>query len=1350
MDSLATSLIEGLDEGVGVVDSRLAVVAWNAAMERLSGTPRDAALGLPAAPALEFLRDPCLPEHLARALAGEVVAAPDSRAEAPRETWLAARYMPWRDASGAVLGAVVRLADVTEARRRAAYLRALEAIGQSLSSSLDLSHVLDTIVHRALELMGAESALVVSWDGESPEFSVMRHAGRLTAGYAATGLIPAGGGPISRAVREGRTIATPDILTDEQTWLSPERRAQIEREGFKAVVAAPLRSKGRIHGALVVHYWAARTFREQDVAVLTLLAEHAALAIDNARVYADATRHAERLRELAEVEQLVSESLEVEDVLQRITLAAARLLAAPVVQLWTADVAAKTLRLQASTVEPGAEDPRLPHRITFGEGVAGRVAEAQAPVYVADVASEPQALLADWARRSGIGHMLSVPILAGENLLGVLAVRTRSADVADAESRALVTSLAARAAVAIQNARLYADAVDRGARLRTLVEVTQSITASLDSTDVMERIVRAAAAIVPGACAALHLVDEEEGTLRAAALSGAEWSGMPLERPLGAGLPGLVAELRRPVLVTEPEHHPRTLVREWWRSRPGSTYYGLPVAVGDTLVGVLDHVLPEGVPGEEEQEALRLLAAQAGVIIRNARLYQAERGQAARIRALAAINHRISGTLDLDDLLRTISASAAQLLGARFVSFWLADDTRRTLTFVGGSDEALTADFPIATATYDHGAVGWVARHREPLVVDDIFADGRMLDPDWWTRWNMRAFVGYPVMAGQDLAAVLVFIHSEPIEVTGDTADIIEMFAAQAGVAVQNARLLREAQRRRDVAEIQARLARDLAGTLDLARVAERVAHGSVDVLKVQSSAVFRHDSETGTLHAIAAIGPEAGAVRGLVLRAGEGVAGRAVEERRPVVATDAPDDARFVMAPDLRQRLRAHDIGVVAVVPLLTRDRVVGALSVGDAPGRDFTPDDVQTLQAFADQAALAFENARLYESARDSLARLRETQMQLVQAAKMSALGQLVSGVAHELNNPLSVIIGYGQLLLGKDLAPPVRRPIELMVAQGDRMAKIVRNLLYFARQRPPERAAVDLHEVIDRTLALRHHQLTVSGISVTKTFAPALPHITGDGQQLEQVFLNLLLNAEQAILEARPAGRIVLRTSLRADAGAVVAEVVDDGPGIPADVTPRVFEPFFTTKTVGMGTGLGLSVSYGIVEQHGGRLSFRSRPGETVFTVELPVTAPADPARKAPTARVALSGTGRTALVVEDEPQVLDLVVTLLGDSGWRVDVARNGREGLDRVRALRYDLVVSDVRMPDGDGPELFRGAVAHDPELARRFVFITGDTANPGVWEFLKGVDVPVIEKPFPPVVFEEAVYRVVTGLSAAP
>jgi len=395
-------------------------------------------------------------------------------------------------------------------------------------------------------------------------------------------------------------------------------------------------------------------------------------------------------------------------------------------------------------------------------------------------------------------------------------------------------------------------------------------------------------------------------------------------------------------------------------------------------------------------------------------------------------------------------------------------------------------------------------------------------------------------------------------------------------------------------------------------------------------------------------------------------------------------------------------------------------------------TPDTLQVDALLRDVS----ERRKLEEETRDLY-------QQLLQAEKMAVLGQTISGVAHELNNPLSVIIGYGQLLLSREVPETMRRPVELMVAQGDRMAKIVRNLLFFARQRPPERAAVNLQAVVEQTLALRVNQLTLSGITVETEFAASLPEITGDAQQLEQVFLNLLLNAEQAILEAKPQGRITVRTRASAAGDVLYADVIDDGPGIASDALPRVFEPFFTTKMVGSGTGLGLSVSYGILEEHGGRLTVQSRRGETIFTVELPVSsAPLTPRPGA--LRPMPPGEGRVALVVEDEPSVLDLIVTLLKERGWAVDVASGGRAGMECVEHRTYDLIVSDMRMPDGDGAQFYRRVRERTPALARHFVFITGDTANEEAWAFLEDARVPVIEKPFPPAVFDDAVARVMT------
>ncbi|MGH7278801.1 MAG: hybrid sensor histidine kinase/response regulator, partial [Candidatus Rokuibacteriota bacterium] len=354
----------------------------------------------------------------------------------------------------------------------------------------------------------------------------------------------------------------------------------------------------------------------------------------------------------------------------------------------------------------------------------------------------------------------------------------------------------------------------------------------------------------------------------------------------------------------------------------------------------------------------------------------------------------------------------------------------------------------------------------------------------------------------------------------------------------------------------------------------------------------------------------------------------------------------------------------------------------------------------------------------------------------------------VAHELNNPLSVVIGYGQLLLRKAPPAPMTKALEAIVAQAERMAKIVQSLLLFARQRKPERVAVHAGEILERTVALRATQLRLSGIGVDVDAASPLPAVLGDGQQLQQVFLNLLLNAEQAILQARAGDRIVTGThALEGPDGTEVRVWIrDNGPGIAPDVLPRIFEPFFTTKEVGSGTGLGLSVSYGIVEQHGGRIEVESRPGATTFTVVLPAAPEsATPPIVRDLPAPAPVGAGRRALVVDDEAAVVDLVATLLRDTGWTVDVAPSGRVGIERVREASFDLVISDIRMPDGDGETFYRMVITGQPELARRFLIITGDTANAGAWAFLSQSGLPALEKPFDADAFLRAVERVVAS-----
>jgi signal transduction histidine kinase len=362
------------------------------------------------------------------------------------------------------------------------------------------------------------------------------------------------------------------------------------------------------------------------------------------------------------------------------------------------------------------------------------------------------------------------------------------------------------------------------------------------------------------------------------------------------------------------------------------------------------------------------------------------------------------------------------------------------------------------------------------------------------------------------------------------------------------------------------------------------------------------------------------------------------------------------------------------------------------------------------------------------------RDLYAQLLQAEKMAALGQTISGVAHELNNPLATILSWSERLSQRPtLDDSVRRGLEVIFSESERAAKIVRNLLTFARKRQTTRAMVDVNQIVRETLALRAYEQRVTNISVIDALAAGLPHVFADGHQVQQVLLNLIINAEQAMLSANGRGVLVVRTWHDADQESVILEINDDGPGIPDDVQPKIFDPFFTTKEVGKGTGLGLTVAYAIVQEHGGRIRLESRPNVGAsFYVELPVTG--GTLSPAPTPRSANGGAeaipGATVLVVEDETALAAAVIEALKDVGYVVEHAADGEQALAKVSEHAFDLVVCDLKMPRLDGKAFYRTLAAIAPGLARRVIFVTGDVAGTDAEAFLEESGCRWLGKPF--------------------
>jgi len=538
-------------------------------------------------------------------------------------------------------------------------------------------------------------------------------------------------------------------------------------------------------------------------------------------------------------------------------------------------------------------------------------------------------------------------------------------------------------------------------------------------------------------------------------------------------------------------------------------------------------------------------------------------------------------------------------------------------------------------------------------------------------------------------------------------------------------------------------LGRELTLLHDEATIVRRVLETAVDALRFEVASCGLVDEAAGELEYCYTVGavPETTRLR-LPLDGEKGIGVAVVRSGQAINLPDTTQDPRYVPGDWLaRSEL---------CVPMKVGERVIGVLNAESLEPHHFTSDDQQLLQTLADQAAVALENAHLYENLQAQMTALQEAQARLVQTEKLAAIGELVAGVAHELNNPLTSIIGFAQLLQYSDVSEEARRDLSKIVAQARRTSNIVRGLLDFARQRPPERKPVQINDVLAGTLDLLSYELRTHNVDWTTHFAPDLPLTMADPYQLQQVFVNLVNNARQAMSTAHGGGHLTITTELtpstfinhRPGAAPVIRVIIqDDGPGIPPDELPRIFDPFFTTKPPGEGTGLGLSVCHGIVSEHGGHIWAESEPGQgATFFVELPVVAPETPRRitAADWVKKAVSsdtpesdsGTSKRILVIDDEIEILEVLVRVLQREGYRVDAATDGETALAFLTKTNYDLILCDVRMPGLSGPEVYRRVQAQNPDMARRIIFTSGDTISATIRSFLEKTGIPFLSKPF--------------------
>lgn len=515
--------------------------------------------------------------------------------------------------------------------------------------------------------------------------------------------------------------------------------------------------------------------------------------------------------------------------------------------------------------------------------------------------------------------------------------------------------------------------------------------------------------------------------------------------------------------------------------------------------------------------------------------------------------------------------------------------------------------------------------------------------------------------------------------------------------------------------------------SLDLTELKRRDAALSAKVAELEASealksSIFDHAMaalvSTDEAGRIVEFNPAAAAMFGL---AREQALGRSVAE--------------VMIPPRLRD---AHNAGMARVTAGGER-RVMGKRVEMPALRADGSEFPVEMVLWRTDVAGQAFYTASLFDlserqTAQSEIERQREA---LRQSEKLTAMGSLLAGVAHELNNPLSIVMGRAALLAEKMSGDPRAADAQRIHEAAERCGRIVRTFLNMARSRPANRSEVALNDLATAAVDMLAYVLRSHGIAVELDLLPGLPPVKADGDQIGQIVLNLIVNAQQA-LGARDHGRrLTVSTGLapmtdgdRRRTPRVWLRVRDNGPGISAELRERIFEPFFTTKSEGVGTGLGLAVSRSIARDHGGELTLQDDGGGACFCLQLPVSGEPEASETEPAPLAATDEREARLLVVDDEPEIAELIGEMLGGAGYEVMTAESGAVALAMLAEARFDAIVSDLHMPDIDGAQLWREVKAQHPALARRMLFVTGDTLSPIARQFLSEARCDSLNKPF--------------------
>jgi len=1201
-----------------------------------------------------------------------------------------------------------------EATRYAERLRALEEVNRLVSSSLNPDQVLANLARAISQFFDAPYVSVWGLDAATGRLRrTLTHGDPALAAELHDTLAPGEGG-IGWVFQHRAPIFWTEVARDARSVDAPA----LLRRGLGWVTAYPIAVGDRVLGAFAVHRTASWPVTPETASLMGSLAAQAAVALENARLYSETTRRLTETRALLDVAEILNSTLDARQLLKRLTIKVAQICGVDrcSIERWEGDRGVPLMsqfadgrrmpamwdRFLSVTKRPLREVP-----------VNARAIETRRPVIVED-AGDASLTPPDWVEAFGLKSYMVVPIVRQDEVIGVVTldycerVRPFASWQVD-----LAAAVVGQIGLALENTRLYAEARERLRETSTLLAVGRVLSQPDAGRDAMRRVASEVARAFGADMVGAYLLDERKERLVAVGGYHVPRDLLPFfqQRPLVLGdFPWLLEGWRqgRAVWSSDVPNDPR-FDRGWVENLPAHSVLFVPTLARGEPVGGLFLVWWHTGRVFEPAE-IRLVegvAAQVGLAMENADLARQTQVKLAETQTLLSVSRALSSTLDFQALLRHFLRAVATTLGADCVGSWLVQEDGEWLEPVAGyrvPPERLAAFRGFRVSLLKHPFYAQAARTRRPVFTSDAMHDSR-IPAIIREQGPHRSQLFVPVVVKDRMIAAFAAVWWEtPREFSQDEIALLEAIANQAGVALENGRLFEENRQRLEELLVLHDLSRAVTGQLERGAIVDALRRHIARVLDARNLVVIVRDAEREDLE--------------VVLRVTDGADDAREPRRYPlgdiglmsvVLATSRPvrtDDyaaecGRHGVEPIQGAAELRHWLGA----PMTAGEQVLGVIALRGGP-RPFSAADERLLLNIAHLAALALRSVRLFEERTRAYGELAAAQDQLVRTEKLRALGEMASGVAHDFNNLLASVLGRAQLLMRRVQDPQQLQWLRVIERSALDGAQTVRRLQEFTRiRRDQPMVPLDVTQMVRDALDItqsrwREEPVSRGVVIEVRTELAAVPPILGDAAELREALTNLILNA----VDAMPTGGTLGLVTIAGDDRVEIA-VSDTGVGIPPAVREKIFDPFFTTKGP-QGTGLGLSLTYGIVVRHGGFVTVDSEEGRgSTFRLSFPSAATVETPTAASVRPDAVPARTLRCLVVDDEEAVRTVLGDVVESAGHHATMVGGGAEAIERFRAEAFDVVLTDLAMPRVSGWQVARAVKQIAPRVP--VVIVTG-------------------------------------------